>query len=70
MYHGRYWTNEENEFKFSYKIFKYKYKLNVKLINASSRYYKKLRNIKDPEKKRKIIGNLFIKIFEKEAKKN
>ena len=31
--------------------------------------YKKLKNIKDPEKKRKIIGNLFIKIFEKEAKK-
>ena len=29
----------------------------------------KLKNIKDPEKKRKIIGNLFIKIFEKYAKK-
>ena len=55
LYHGRYRTNEENEFKFSYKIFKYKYKLNVKLINASSRYYKKLRNIKDPEKKGKLL---------------
>ena len=60
----------KNEFKYTYSIFKKKYNLNVKLINASKLYYKKLKNIYDPEKKRKIIGNLFIKIFEKEAKKN
>ena len=30
---------------------------------------KKLKNVSNPEKKRKIIGNLFIKIFEREAKK-
>ena len=59
----------KDEFKYTYKIFKKKYKLNVKLINASKLYLKKLKNISDPEKKRKIIGNLFIKIFEKEAKK-
>jgi GMP synthase (glutamine-hydrolysing) len=59
----------KDEFKSSYKIFKNKYKLNVKIINASGTYLKKLKNIIDPEKKRKIIGNLFIKIFEKEAKK-
>ena len=59
----------KNEFKLSYKIFKKKYKLNVKLINASKLYFKKIKNINDPEKKRKIIGKLFIKIFEKEAKK-
>ena len=59
----------KNEFKSSYKIFKNRYKLNVKIINASTIYLKKLKNITDPEKKRKIIGNLFIKIFEKEAKK-
>ena len=59
----------KDEFKYSYKIFKKKYKLNIKLINASNIYYKKLKNISDPEKKRKIIGSLFIKIFEKEAKK-
>ena len=58
----------KNEFKSAYKVFKNKYKLNVKIINASKSYYKKLQNIYDPEKKRKIIGNLFIKIFEKEAK--
>ncbi len=59
----------KNEFKHSYYIFKNKYKLNVKLVNASKIYLKKLKNIHDPEKKRKIIGNLFIKIFEKESKK-
>ena len=59
----------KNEFKETYKIFKKKYKLNVRLINASNIFLKKLKNISNPEKKRKIIGNLFIKIFEKEAKK-
>ena len=59
----------KNEFKYSYNIFKKKYKLNVKLINASKLYYKKLKDVIDPEQKRKIIGGLFIKIFEKEAKK-
>ena len=59
----------KNEFKYSYNIFKNKYNLNVKLINASKMYLKKLKNVHDPEKKRKIIGNLFIKIFEKESKK-
>ena len=59
----------KNEFKYTYKIFKNKYKLNIKLINASLIFLKKLKNITDPEKKRKIIGNLFIKIFEREAQK-
>ena len=59
----------KNEFKFTYKKFKKKYNLNVKIVNASQLFLKKLKNISDPEKKRKIIGNLFIKIFEKEAKK-
>ena len=59
----------KNEFKSSYKIFKNRYKLNVKIINAKKIYFKKLKNVSDPEKKRKIIGNIFIKIFEKEAKK-
>ena len=58
----------KDEFKISYKIFKNKYKLNVKIIDASKLYFKKLKNITDPEKKRKIIGHLFIKLFEKEAK--
>ena len=59
----------KNEFKYTYKIFKKKYKLNVKLINAAKLFFSKLKNISHPEKKRKIIGNLFIKVFEKESKK-
>ena len=59
----------KNEFKDSYKIFKDKYKLNVKLINSKKKFYNKLKDITDPEKKRKIIGNEFIKIFENEARK-
>ena len=48
---------------------KKKYKLNVRLINASKLFLKNLKNVSNPEKKRKIIGSLFIKVFEKEAKK-
>ena len=59
----------KNEFKYTYQLFKKKYKLNVKLINASKIFLKRLKNISDPEKKRKVIGNLFVKLFEKEAKK-
>jgi len=59
----------KNEFKSTFKIFKNKYHLNVKIVNASKIYFKKLKKITNPEKKRKIIGNLFIKIFEKEAQK-
>ena len=59
----------KNEFKYTYQIFKKKYKLNVKLINASKLFVNKLKNISNPEKKRKIIGKLFINVFEKQAKK-
>ena len=59
----------KNEFKYTYSLFKNKYKLNVKLINASKLFLNKLKNISNPEKKRKIIGELFIKVFEKESKK-
>ena len=57
----------KNEFEKSYKLYKNRYNLNVKLIKSQKLFYKKLKNVVDPEKKRKIIGNLFIKIFEKEA---
>ncbi len=59
----------KNEFKYTYKIFKKKYNLNVKLVDASKLFLSKLRNVYDPEKKRKIIGKLFIRVFEKESKK-
>ncbi len=41
--------------------------LNYRLINASNEYYALLKKVIDPEKKRKIIGEKFIKIFEKVA---
>jgi GMP synthase (glutamine-hydrolysing) len=49
--------------------FKRKLKMNLLYVNAEKEFIKKLTNVSDPEKKRKIIGNLFIKIFEKYARK-
>lgn len=43
--------------------------LNVKGIEASDKFYKKLKGHADPEKKRKIIGKLFINVFQEEAKR-
>ena len=51
------------------KTFKKKLKINLIYVNAENEFLKKLSNISDPEKKRKIIGNLFIKIFERYAKR-
>jgi GMP synthase (glutamine-hydrolysing) len=48
--------------------FKKRFKINLIYVNAEKQFLSKLKNISDPEKKRKIIGNLFIKIFEKYAK--
>jgi len=42
--------------------------LNYRFIDASKDFYAVLKNVRDPEKKRKIIGREFIKIFEKVAK--
>ena len=39
-----------------------------KIIDASKRFYEGLKGITDPEQKRKIIGELFIRVFEEEAK--
>ena len=51
------------------KTFKKRLKIKLIYINAKNTFIKKLKNVKDPEKKRKIIGNLFITLFEKYAKK-
>ena len=45
MHYGRYWLNEKNEFSYSCKLFKKKYNLNVKLVNASKLFLNKLKNI-------------------------
>lgn len=45
------------------------YKLNFIRVNAQERFYAKLKGVVEPEKKRKIIGEEFIRVFEEEAKK-
>ena len=44
-------------------------RVNLKYIDASQIFLKRLKGVSDPEKKRKIIGKTFIHIFEKEARK-
>ena len=51
------------------KTFKQKLKIKLIYVNAKNLFIKNLKKVNDPEKKRKIIGNLFIKIFEKYSKK-
>jgi len=45
------------------------YDLNFIRINAQERFYEKLKGVEEPERKRKIIGEEFIRVFEEEAKK-
>ncbi|MBI5491328.1 MAG: glutamine-hydrolyzing GMP synthase [Deltaproteobacteria bacterium] len=43
--------------------------MNIRRVNASARFLKKLKGVEDPERKRKIIGNEFIRVFQDEARK-
>lgn len=51
------------------KTFKEHFQMNLIYVEAEERFLGKLRKVVDPEKKRRIIGNEFIKVFEEEAKK-
>lgn len=51
------------------KTFKNHNKMNLRIIYAEKEFLKRLKGIINPEKKRKIIGEMFIRIFEKEARK-
>jgi GMP synthase (glutamine-hydrolysing) len=51
------------------KTFRDNYKINLDYVDATDQFLGRLQGVVDPEKKRKIIGNLFIEIFEAEAKK-
>jgi GMP synthase (glutamine-hydrolysing) len=51
------------------KVFKEKFKLNLIRVNAQRRFLSRLKGVTDPEVKRKIIGEEFIRVFEEEAKK-
>jgi len=43
-------------------------KVNFKVVHASGEFFTALRDVIDPEKKRKVIGEKFIRVFEREAK--
>ena len=51
-------------------LFREHYKIPLVHVDASKLFLDKLKNVKDPEKKRKIIGGLFIDVFEEICKKN
>ena len=51
------------------KVFSEILHLNLKYVDAAGIFLKKLDGVTDPEKKRKIIGTEFIRVFEREAKK-
>lgn len=59
----------KNESKEVVKFFRGKFDLNLHFIDASRLFLDRLKGVTDPELKRKIIGNTFIEVFEKEVKK-
>ena len=64
--HGLLRKNEGDEVE---EIFSNQFDLNFIRVNARDRFYEKLSGVSDPETKRKIIGEEFIRVFEEEAKK-
>ncbi|MDP8233946.1 MAG: glutamine-hydrolyzing GMP synthase [Candidatus Saelkia tenebricola] len=50
-------------------IFDKRLRMNIHYINAEHRFISKLKNVIDPEKKRKIIGEEFVNVFQETAKK-
>lgn len=50
-------------------VFKEKFDMHLIRVNAQERFLSKLKGVDDPEKKRKIIGEEFIRVFEEESKK-
>ncbi len=58
-----------NEAELVEKVFKKYFHISLTVVNKSDLFLTKLKNVNDPEKKRKIIGNLFIEVFEEESKK-
>lgn len=51
------------------RTFREKFHMNLVVVDASERFLKRLEGVTDPEMKRKIIGEEFIRVFEDEAKK-
>lgn len=51
------------------KVFNGMYHLNLRYVDRSRRFLDRLKGVVDPEEKRKIIGEVFVRVFEEEAKK-
>lgn len=64
--HGLLRKNEGDEVE---EIFRNQFDINLIRVNAKDRFLAKLAGVTDPETKRKIIGEEFIRVFEEEAKK-
>ena len=58
-----------NERERTRKIFKNLLHMNIKIVDASKEFLRALRGVEEPEKKRKIIGRVFIDVFRREAKR-
>ena len=59
--------NEETEIE---EMFKDNFKLNFTSVNAADEFLEKLKGVEDPEKKRKIVGEEFIRVFTEFSEKN
>ena len=64
--HGLLRKNEGDEVE---EIFRNQFDINLIRVNAKDRFLEKLAGVSDPETKRKIIGEEFIRVFEEEAQK-
>lgn len=69
MYFCRHWSYEKNERIEVEKVFREQFDINLICVDAGDRFLGKLKGVTDPERKRKIIGEEFIRVFEEEAKK-
>ncbi len=59
----------KNEGQSVYKNYKVNFKMNVMMVDASKRFISELKGVTDPEEKRKIIGRVFVEVFQENAKK-
>ncbi|MDD5382877.1 MAG: glutamine-hydrolyzing GMP synthase [Candidatus Margulisbacteria bacterium] len=59
----------KNEAKKIVEVFTRNFKINLIHVDASQRFFAKIKGVTDPEEKRHRIGNEFIRVFEEEAKK-
>ncbi|MFH1829361.1 MAG: glutamine-hydrolyzing GMP synthase [Pseudomonadota bacterium] len=59
----------KNEVQKVEQVFRDSFHINLDVVHASERFLEKLTGVEDPEKKRKIIGNEFIAVFEDEARR-